>query len=1589
MKKSLSFLLLGLFCSLSFQAQSQAIDISYENPLGVEIFGGQEIFRISIHNYTENIIDANSIIRVNLPAGINYASNSVSGNFIVSTSVDLNNPEFIAVDTIVAGGSVVLEFSAEAMCNSYEFINDCSLSVENQIGYSYSVGGVNYPQININDTDNYNLSFRYIDLELPSEILNESNQTLEFNNLNELLTQELNISIPGNSIDFSTFQIDLTPTDELNFVGISELIVGGTNYSVTGVTISNPTATSSTLNLLFNAADIDASITSFSANMVIKVKLDFIAKSCFEGMSQHVEYEAFMSGLNGGGCIISKSIGDFEFRSLAPSLSYSFDSDNGLNLCGNTSKVTYIMSNAVNALGPAYDVHLFLKHQNGGQIENIKINDIPVDSSIYATSVGSNVHLFGNNIPGLTDLTDEDGDGEIDDLAPGASIRVSCDVGLSLLSEDFSLDNCESGLYGLYFHSEFNTLDSQCATNYSTDDNLQSFFQLRDVGASESIVLDADFDDGQEHTVHLKLNRFGGGMQNQLYEDNMFLEARIEIPCGADFVLGSGKFIRTDNNLELGTTITTSDLGDKTILNIKLLEPYIFPNSIVNYGGIFEFNLFLNCDNFTGCTDEETLLKSTFYGSFSECPDKIINLGCVEKELFLHCYPLLPSCPNEYPIVPSSFDAIRTSYGTYNDGTQITIEGVNNGDFQDLNIDGAYACDTIQTEIVGAAVCEIQSNETFYGYVWYSHPENISFLTMTHAECSVGSGTSITVNDFEIRADLSSSNKTVYEIKVIGQQVNKYDIVKIKGFFAVDKLINNNPNFPNVYKFEEFRGGFSITPSLPVSPFHYGTEFEVYGLNYVGNSASTPASCSNDGLYSFSFNVTGGSGDDFPNEFRNVVQVVGPVEITIPQEAIGKVVPYAAHYTVTNYVGSALSIEDVGGGLYRVYDTVYGSLEEFKPFDKTSSFTQCVIYIDSVLTDCDFQETQTIDVIASHYEQNYANDSCKELVDHTYTQQIISSGSGFNVGDLKLDVVNPFFQTVGTVTTYKVDINNLSSQEAKYSWIKFTYPDDLITINNSTIDGYDVVGEIYDTNTLLLKLQPISAGSEMEGHIDVTLNDCNFVEQLVDIQIETGISCQPISDDIFNNDGIVCPLDTDKILQLEIIKSNLRMDIIPLFDNIDPLQYCDSFQYIVQIFNNEKASITSPSFQIDIPTGFDMSVQYRYPVSEVIDPTNPYFNNIGFSSPIDIISGQLWGLEETNGVLPGYITNQSGYLNNYYQLLVTLTPTCGYDGVSSINFKANGITNCNEDKEITFQTTPSFFELEEVNSYSHQLSIDVQENDDYGSYTATVHYDSDISNLSGGLSINLPPGIYSSDDLSFTLPSSGNIDFIFDFTTDPGYCQDVSFFINTIIDIDLGCDTNSLCSSSFELEDRLIETICIQECDIDAKFEVQKISDCTYQFINYSLANNWDNVQYLWDFGDGNTSTEFEPTHTYIINGNNNVSLTVTALSPIGESCESNFGPIKIIANKCSQDGSCIGIIDTTVLDLYPNPSNGRFTLSFNDCIKFCEVSVFDVLGKVIHKKIMTNDNQVFIDISNCAKGAYLIRASSDTMSLTKRVIIE
>jgi hypothetical protein len=138
---------------------------------------------------------------------------------------------------------------------------------------------------------------------------------------------------------------------------------------------------------------------------------------------------------------------------------------------------------------------------------------------------------------------------------------------------------------------------------------------------------------------------------------------------------------------------------------------------------------------------------------------------------------------------------------------------------------------------------------------------------------------------------------------------------------------------------------------------------------------------------------------------------------------------------------------------------------------------------------------------------------------------------------------------------------------------------------------------------------------------------------------------------------------------------------------------------------------------------------------------------------------------------------------------------------------------------------------------------------------------------------------------------------------------------------------------------------------------------------------------YSWDFGDGTTSTDEDPTHTYTADGTYTVTLTVSS------DCGSDT---------FTQD---ITIVITVLIEqlkpvemtVYPNPVRDNVTLKLSGDGKGY-IALYDITGKeVLRKNIVLNGSAQShrIDVSTLALGIYEIQVKTDNgyahTSLLKR----
>lgn len=162
-------------------------------------------------------------------------------------------------------------------------------------------------------------------------------------------------------------------------------------------------------------------------------------------------------------------------------------------------------------------------------------------------------------------------------------------------------------------------------------------------------------------------------------------------------------------------------------------------------------------------------------------------------------------------------------------------------------------------------------------------------------------------------------------------------------------------------------------------------------------------------------------------------------------------------------------------------------------------------------------------------------------------------------------------------------------------------------------------------------------------------------------------------------------------------------------------------------------------------------------------------------------------------------------------------------------------------------------------------------------------------------------------------------------------------------------------------------------CSINAGFNYSD-NWGTVSFTNLTYGNIGVNY---WDFGDGNFSSQSNPTHMYATPGVYNVCL--------------------IASNSCRSDTICqsVNIIVTSTPSsesatetVFPNPANQTITIKF-DQLYTGQIFLYDLTGKILSQKKASASLQEEFDVSVLANGVYYIKYVREQGNIsTQRVVI-
>lgn len=146
---------------------------------------------------------------------------------------------------------------------------------------------------------------------------------------------------------------------------------------------------------------------------------------------------------------------------------------------------------------------------------------------------------------------------------------------------------------------------------------------------------------------------------------------------------------------------------------------------------------------------------------------------------------------------------------------------------------------------------------------------------------------------------------------------------------------------------------------------------------------------------------------------------------------------------------------------------------------------------------------------------------------------------------------------------------------------------------------------------------------------------------------------------------------------------------------------------------------------------------------------------------------------------------------------------------------------------------------------------------------------------------------------------------------------------------------------------------------------------------NISFTNTSTNsTTYSWDFDDSTAlSTQTNPSHTFALNGIYTVCLTAT--NSVG--CENTT------CQNVNVTGLGINESSLVKMNVYPNPSNGNFTVESNSIIT--KIVVKNVIGQNVFAKNV-NANNMIISLDDVNNGFYFIEMETENGKAVKRIEI-
>lgn len=160
--------------------------------------------------------------------------------------------------------------------------------------------------------------------------------------------------------------------------------------------------------------------------------------------------------------------------------------------------------------------------------------------------------------------------------------------------------------------------------------------------------------------------------------------------------------------------------------------------------------------------------------------------------------------------------------------------------------------------------------------------------------------------------------------------------------------------------------------------------------------------------------------------------------------------------------------------------------------------------------------------------------------------------------------------------------------------------------------------------------------------------------------------------------------------------------------------------------------------------------------------------------------------------------------------------------------------------------------------------------------------------------------------------------------------------------------------------------------DLNADFDFEQSASGQVTFSN----NSTETATMMWNFGDGSTSTEMNPTHTFTQPGVYEVVLTIT-----------ECGKTATISQTITVNSLGIAEMNAASWNVYPNPVNDLLQLD-NQQSNATFYVIYNALGEIVHEgKLVIGNNS--ISTEQLVQGVYHIEIRDASTALGRKKLVK